>query len=756
MLTGPENFRKPEDVDARLARIERLQGADPGIFVLAVHAFVEGWIRDRFAYQMAKVSFGSLVEDFISHCKEAAKACGDPGGSAAAIGGSTSAGGSNTGSVLKGLVSMDALKHSHHETDYVRHRFHGLPRSNAEAATQHLDVFCRLAGIGSPERLEAIRNYIAAWDARKPMGALVEENALIRSLARKEAEEKQNLADQVAQLSIRAAVVDNLEASLKIAERQLAEALATSGARNEKIDALRGEKARALFELKEARGKLDQLADARDYVDALLRMTVFTRTRSDYERAVVRLTVEQKAVLSQINLDRDFLVKGSAGTGKTLVLLKAVEKAKGLGTGRALIQDTLELDEVKGSVALLTYTTTMVKYDAFLAGLMASGRMAAADRIATADSFLLERLKALDHNASIDWNGKTLLELAARYPLAGLEPRELAAEVENFIWANDVSMDEYVTHLMDRKGMRKALPKAARYSAWVAAESIALEMEAAGSYTRNYAALKLVHAGQDAIGGAGGGLEPSVDYVFIDEAQDLPAVVLKALKQAARRCVLLAGDADQSIYQPGFSFKRTGIDTGGRTRILRSNFRNTVQIHELAERYRSIDSCHDPENCPEAFRDGPVPELFLAPDRKDLLELLVQRLKLFMDTLGYEAQNIGILVPSNDDIAFIRERLAPLDIALANIREPDFSFDSTGQVRICTLHSAKGLDFPVVLLFMDRPPFFGSGYDEESVDRMSANLVYVALTRAMDHLNVFTLNKPGCHALDSLVRSFEA
>jgi hypothetical protein len=770
MLTGAGNFRQPEDVDAKLARIERLQGADPGIFVLAVHAFVEGWIRDSFDHQMATVSFGDLVEDFISHCKEAAKACGDNGDSTAAGGGMTTGGKpGNPGAVLKGLVSMDALKHSHHDTDYVRHRFHGLPRSNAEAATQHLDVFCRLAGIGSPERLEAIRNYIAAWDVRKPMGALVEENAFIRSLVRKESEENKSLADQVAELTLRAAVVDNLEASLKATERQLAEALATSGARNEKIDALRGEKARALFELKEARGKLDQLADAQDYVDALLRMTVFTRTRSDYERAVVRLTAEQKAVLSQINLDRDFLVKGSAGTGKTLVLLKAVEKAKGLGTGKALMQDTLELDEVKGSVALLTYTTTMVKYDAFLASLMSSGRMAAADRISTADSFLLERLKALDPKATIDWNGKTLLELAARFPVAGLEPRELAAEVENFIWANDVTMEEYVTHLMDRKGMRKALPKAARYSAWVASESIALEMEAAGSYTRNYAALKLVHAATEETGNpagsadslasanaTGGALAPSVDYVFIDEAQDLPAVVLKALKQAARRCVLLAGDADQSIYQPGFSFKRTGIDTGGRTRILRSNFRNTVQIHELAERYRSIDSCHDHENAPEAFRDGPVPELFRAPDRKALLELLVQRLRLFIDTLGYEAQNLGILVPANDDIAFIRERLQPLGIPLANIREPDFAFDSTGQVRICTLHSAKGLDFPVVLLFLDRPPFFGSGYDEESVDRMSANLVYVALTRAMDHLNVFALDKPDCHAVESLARAFEA
>lgn len=726
MLAGSESYRKPEDVDARLERIERLQGADPGIFVLAVHAFVEGWIRDRFDYQMASVSFGSLVEEFIGYCRDAQKA--------------------HDGGTPRGFASMDALKQSHQETDYVRHRFHGLPRSYAEAATEHLDVFCRLAGIGTPERLEAIKHYIAAWDARKPMGALVEENELIRGLVRKETAANQTLADQVADLSVRAAVVEHLETALRVTELRLAEVTATSGARNEKIDELRSEKARASFEFKEARTRLEQLSEAQDYVDALRRMTVFTRTRADYERAVIRLTAEQKTILSQITLDKDFLVKGSAGTGKTLVLLKAVEKAKGIGTGTASKQDTLELPELRGSVALLTYTTTMVKYDAFLSALMASDRFDGADRIATADSFLLERLKTLDPYASIDWTGKALLELATRYPTPGLEPRELAAEVENFIWANDVSQDEYVTRLVDRTGMRKALQKAERYDVWVAAETIALELEASGTYTRNYAALKLARAAP----------APSVDYVFIDEAQDLPAVVLKALKAAARRCVLLAGDADQSIYQPGFSFKRSGIDIAGRARILKSNFRNTVQIHELAERYRSVDSCHDRDNAPEAFRDGPMPELFQAADRASLLESLAQRLRLFTQTLGYEPQNLAILVPTNDDIPFVRERLAAMGLAVASIKDPDFSFDAEGAVRVTTLHSAKGLDFPVVLLFLDRPPFFGPGYDDESVQRMSANLVYVAMTRAMDHLNVFTLQHPESLALANLVGVFQS
>jgi len=732
MLAGSESYRKPEDVDARLERIERLQGADPGIFVLAVHAFVEGWIRDRFDYQMASVSFGSLVEEFIGYCRDAQK--------------------THDGGSPKGFASMDALKQSHHETDYVRHRFHGLPRSYAEAATEHLDVFCRLAGIGSPERLEAIKHYIAAWDARKPMGALMEENELIRSLVRKEARENRTLADQVAELSVRAAVVEHLETSLRATELRLSEVAATSGARNERIDELRVEKARTAYELKEARASLAQLSEARDYVDALRRMTIFTRTRADYERAVIRLTAEQKTILAQITLDKDFLVKGSAGTGKTLVLLKAVEKAKGIGTGGASKQDTLELPELRGSVALLTYTTTMVKYDAFLSALMASDRFDGADRIATADSFLLERLRTLDPYASIDWTGTTLLELATRYATPGLEPRELAAEVENFIWANDVSQDEYVTRLMDRTGMRKALQKTDRYDVWVAAETIALELEAGGTYTRNYAALKLARAARTQPGSC----PPSVDYVFIDEAQDLPAVVLAALKAAARRCVLLAGDADQSIYQPGFSFKRSGLDIAGRARILKSNFRNTVQIHELAERYRSVDSCHDRDNAPEAFRDGPVPELFQAADRASLLESMAQRLRLCTETLGYEPQNIAILVPTNDDIPMVRERLAAMGLSVANIRDPDFSFDATGAVRVTTLHSAKGLDFPVVLLFLDRSPFFGPGYDDESVQRMSANLVYVAMTRAMDHLNVFTLQHPQSIAIANLVGVFQS
>ncbi|PKL24601.1 MAG: hypothetical protein CVV47_09185 [Spirochaetae bacterium HGW-Spirochaetae-3] len=74
--------------------------------------------------------------------------------------------------------------------------------------------------------------------------------------------------------------------------------------------------------------------------------------------------------------------------------------------------------------------------------------------------------------------------------------------------------------------------------------------------------------------------------------------------------------------------------------------------------------------------------------------------------------------------------------------------------RVSTLHSAKGLDFPVVLLFLDRAPFFGTGYDDESIERMSANLVYVAMTKAMDRLDVFTLENQESVAIVNVARVF--
>ena len=75
---------------------------------------------------------------------------------------------------------------------------------------------------------------------------------------------------------------------------------------------------------KELQAQIEKLTDAEKYIDNLSRLACYTRTRYDYEQTLVHLTHQQQSIVNQVKFNRDFLVKGSAGTGKSLVLLKTL------------------------------------------------------------------------------------------------------------------------------------------------------------------------------------------------------------------------------------------------------------------------------------------------------------------------------------------------------------------------------------------------------------------------------------------------
>ena len=192
-----------------------------------------------------------------------------------------------------------------------------------------------------------------------------------------------------------------------------------------------------------------------------------------------------------------------------------------------------------------------------------------------------------------------------------------------------------------------------------------------------------------------------MDLAYVDESQDLTAVDLKALKLMTRRGLVLAGDAGQTIYGVGSPYRRAGIDISGRTRVLRTSFRTTCPIQEVADRYRALTRREEEEPNPQAFREGPVPELYSAATRDEMDRLLLARVALFVDTLGYDPENVTVLAPTRGDVARIGQLLERrAGRAVANIHDEAFAFSQAGAVRLSTLHSSKGLDFPVVLLYL--------------------------------------------------------
>jgi hypothetical protein len=611
-----------------------------------------------------------------------------------------------------------------------------LSVQDALAATQQLQRFCSLAGIPEGEGLSAVKEYLKAWDDRRCFGDLVKEVNEIGFRYQVEKKSAKEMSERVAALERALADAVHLKDQVRAKETQIAELSASKERKDARVDELRSELHALSSDLKKANAKAAALGDAQSYIDALSRLTILTRTRADYERTIIKLSPEQKKVLGQISLDADFLIKGAAGTGKTLVLLKAMERIRRGGDTTG--QDGLGLPAIQGSIALLTYTKTLVNYDQYIATLLAGG--SPGSRASTADSFLIERLREVDRALRVEYHlGE---ELAKQFPAAGLSPKDLAAEIDGFLWGNLVSYEEYVEQGIERRGMKRPLGKEQRMAVWKAAELMLADMEARKVYTRNSAALLLAKAAAEGQATA----LTQTDFIFIDEAQDLPAAVLKAIKACAKRCVILAGDSDQSIYQPGFSFKRADLDIAGRTRILRTNFRNTVQLHEVAERYRCLSSGRDDENKPEAYREGPKPELFAAADEEEMLSLLARRITFFLNVLGYAPENLCIIVPRDEDIETVGSRLSAEGLCLSDIRGGGYDFSSSGSVRLTTMHSAKGLDFPVVLLYLPQFHVVSSSLDPATSERMARNLIYVAITRAMDHLNVFikegTTNPP--------------
>lgn len=700
-------------------RLASLQGSDPGFFVLAVHSFIEGVLRATFSVDdPADDRFSSFLDAFRNGLITKKQ------------------------SYVKGLDVLGLIAKQHQLTNEVRHKFSKADIEDARAATFHLQKFCALAGIPEEDGLRSVLEYLKAWEERRSYAELVKEVGDLGYRFQMEKKSAKEMADRLERLQAFEAEAAQLKAQIQVQDRAIKALEEAKDRKDQKVDELRAERAGLAEELRKVKDKAKAYDDAQAYLQMISRLTILTRTRTEYEKSIIRLTQEQRKVLEQIRLDSDFLVKGAAGTGKTLVLLKAIEKAKGGGE-----QGSLGLEELTGSVALLTYTRTLVKYDKYIASLMTEDE--SPGRISTADAFLGERLRELDPMIRVDY--KLPETLAARFPAAGLSPRDLAAEVESFLWGNDIGYEDYVVRGIDRTGMKRPLMKEQRAAVWSSAEAMEAAMEADKTYTRNRAALLLHRALAE-------GRAPGVrktDFLFIDEAQDLPASVLKALKACCGRCMVLAGDADQSIYQPGFSFRRAGLDLTGHSRILKMNFRNTVQIHEVAERYRNGGLDPDRESQPEAFREGPPPELFQAADEEDLLDLLERRLELFLRDLGYTPENICIMVPHGDALNAVRTRLGEQGLSVSDIRPDGFDFSESGSVRITTLHSAKGLDFPVVLLVLSRFHLKESSLDPATQERMERNLVYVAMTRAMDHLNVFIREDTKTPALLDLEASFQ-
>jgi hypothetical protein len=710
-------------IEERLSRLISLQGSDPGFFLLATHSFVEGYLRDFLDMHGMDYHF----PDLLYKLKEKKLA--------------------ETKGYIKELSALNDLNNRQSLVNGVRHSFEPIDPEEAVAATYTFIQFCALIGLDHHKELQSLMKNLEIWNERQSKQELMESLFRIRLQLEQSQKENKQILDDIDELRKTQTEVSHFTIRIKNLELELEQVKESKDKKDSRVDDLRQKKHQLENEKRKSEIRITELEDAKKYLENLSRLSSYTRTRYNYEQNITRLTREQQRVLDNINLRTDFLIKGGAGTGKTLVLIKSLEKAI------ALQESELDFSENKLGIKLLTYNKTLAKYDKYIACVL--DHSDEAEMISTADKFLYDSLRLIDRAYNISYDNNYTKNLVSEFNLTDfIDDQAVANEIEGYLFANDISRVEYIDQKILRKGLKRPLNQTQREAVWAIRDSVIKSMEESLLFTKNYSRKVILNYLAD---NPDDDIIRNLNFTFIDEVQDLTAVDIKTIRACSKRAVVMAGDADQSIYQPGFSFIRSDIDIRGTTKILRTNFRNTLEIHKLAERYRAKSESIDMDTQPEAFRSGPIPELYQGADKDELLSLIVKRVNLFIRNLNYDPENICILVPSNKDVGAVQEVIKAAGYNSHDLRENTFSFEAKDVIRISTLHSSKGLDFPVVLLLLHRSPFTGRIFDNDTLEKMKRNLIYVSLTRAMDHVNVNVFVLDGESKVESgdLVEVFE-
>lgn len=229
------------------------------------------------------------------------------------------------------------------------------------------------------------------------------------------------------------------------------------------------------------------------------------------------------------------------------------------------------------------------------------------------------------------------------------------------------------------------------------------------------------------------------DAVLVDEAHDFePQWLALAARMVSpdKRSLMIVYDDMQAIYKGRKRpvWRQLGIEAAGRTTVLKINYRNTAQILGFARRFAAdvlgapgVQADDEasvllPE---DAGRQGVEPQVRKCVDFDGEAHAIAEWLGA-RHRAGYTWPQMAVLYPEHQ----IGERFArvfaghgiPLDVAKTNRNRVTVA---RAAVRLLSMHTAKGLEFPCVAIGGLGALGRHGGAIEDDV-----RLTYVAITRA--------------------------
>ena len=452
----------------------------------------------------------------------------------------------------------------------------------------------------------------------------------------------------------------------------------------------------------------------------------------------------QKNILTQeqescVNFDAgDLLIRGVAGSGKSYVILKRAVKL-------------YKEKEKQKSVAIFTYANSLVKYtDDLITAKLGESEI----EVLTVDSYCMGiYCKITGRNFYIskpeDYSRlvqDTLAEHKKRVPIKHrfytMAPSFFE---EEFRWIREKcikSREEYVK--ADRKG-RGAQIRLSNQDKEIAWSIYALFQENAKrarylDWPDLYMFLNdnMYRIPED----------KKIDYILVDEAQDMTVGKLRLLKGLTRESLTIAADVAQKIYKTSFTWKEVGIDISGRSsKSLSKSFRSTKQIVLLAEDLMAYN--RKSESNSDEYTVAVLPEQEgLKPRLVRCNSMEIEKTYLINLLKGYDLSKevVGIICRTDRDVDEMRSLLSRNYLGYEFVdkkkkSEAKWSLLRPG-IKVVKAHSSKGLEFDrVIIPYLEdsKYPYRLFNIEEEQMEeymRMERSILYVVMTRARKSLTM--------------------
>lgn len=462
---------------------------------------------------------------------------------------------------------------------------------------------------------------------------------------------------------------------------------------------------------------------------------------------LLKLSPEQEKYASwNLNAKGPTLLKGGPGTGKSTIALYRV---------RSLMQALRKQGKQQPRILFTTYTNALVNSSQQLLEQLLGVdseqiEVQTIDKLITTIAEHLGRKKTLITTQELDElllqalkdahpAGNAAQQRTQRQALDRMGFDYLQQEILRVIVAGQLAtLDEYLA--APRPGRRMPLNALQRRAVWSVYETLQALLEQEGKETWEQLRARverLVATGQSDL---------YYDAVIVDEAQDLDPSALRLLVQLCRTSsrLFITADANQSIYGSHFNWSRIHdeLQFRGRTAILQANYRSTQEIGEAAQAYLAQEVL-DAEPIERHYTyHGPLPVVRKVYNEQDETQLLASFLTAAAHLYRLPISACAILCPTEKTGRSLVTALARYEIEATFMPGQQLKLTQPG-VKILTLNSSKGLEFPIVAIAglhksgkYTQKPTYNTRDEQAEALSVERRLLFVGMTRAMRALLV--------------------